>query len=523
MKKKLQTFIACLSLSIIIICGPWINSLANYNSSLHTDTLRLFVFTLLVSILILSSFFYFLIQKTLYSKNKFFRFFTYFIFCLSFAFFFRSLIKIISFEMKPWVYIVVTLATIAVILALIALSFKNSKKLLKIVTSFFVIFFPLSLLILTKISSGFFYISQNNIAPIENNKPKVIWIIFDEWDQYLTFEKREKNIHLPQIDDFKEKYFSASNVYQIANITPLSLSSYTTGLAPTGFKIVGHNKIKLDFIDTPSKLWGSDNSIFSKLALKNVNSSIVGWFLPYDRIFDKYIVKKKYYKNKKMAFKAIKNTYVDLALFYFLRPINKLSFQKITPLKNYIIKIVRKKGSQLYKEIYASTKDVLIDPKINFCFLHFSIPHPPVIFDRNTNKLSTKVSSYSDQLMLVDKTIEDIKNILIDAKLWDSSTLILTSDHWFRPNSWIAFPESITISEKDKKMAKKRTQPLVPLLIKMPYQNQTISYDKPFNAIVLHNLVLDIFDNKISNETDLKNWLDNLDEEYKKINLNFSF
>lgn len=522
MRKKLQDFIASLPLSIIIVCGPWLNNLAGYNSNLHTDTLRLFVLTLVVTIFIFSFLYYFLLQKTLYSKNKILRFVTYFIFFLSFAFFFRAFIKIISFEMKPWIYISVSLAILILIASLIVLSLKNSKKVIKITTGFFIVFFPFSLLILAKISTGIFYIPKTAFA-FENTKPKVIWVIFDEWDQYLTFEKREKNIYLPQIDDFKEKYFSASNVYQVANITPLSLSSYTTGVASKDFKITGHNKIKLDFFNKPSSFWGSDISIFSKLFSKKINSSIVGWFLPYDRIFDKHLIKKKYYLNKKMSYKAIKQTYIDLVLFYILRPINKLTFQKITPLKNQIIKIVRKKGSQLYKEIYASTKAVLLDPEINFCFLHFPIPHPPVIFDRNTKKISTKVNSYSDQLMLVDKTIADIKDILIDANLWDSSTLILTSDHWFRPNDWITFPEIITISEKDKKMAKKRTKPLVPLLIKMPYQKQKISYNKAFNAIALHNLVIDIFDNKVSNEIELKNWLDDLDEEYKKTDFNVSY
>jgi len=511
-KNKFQNFIASLSLSIVIICGPWLNTLANYNSSLHTDKLKIFIYTIFATILISSFFYYFLIQKTLASKNKFFRFATYFIFFLSFALFFRALIKIISSEMPAWIYLTLTFSIIALIATLIALSFVNLKRAIKTVAIFFVIFFPFSCLILSKISTGIFYSSKSTKTVFENNRPKVIWIIFDEWDQYLTFEKRDKNIYLPTIDKFKENYFSASAVHQIAENTPLSLSSYINGYVTKNFKITGHNKIKLEFYNKPSVLWGEEASIFSKLNSKKINSSVVGWFLPYDRVFEKHIVRTEYYSDKKMVFKAIRQIYTDLNLFYLLRPINKLSFQKIPKLQEHINKIVLKKGSILFKEISASAKEVLTDPKINFCFLHFSIPHPPIIFDRNTKKISTTLNSYSDQLMLVDKTIENIQNILIESDMWDSSTLILTSDHWFRPSLWNSFPELISISENDKKNAAERKNSLVPLLIKMPYQKQTISYDKPFNAIVLHNLVLDIFDNNVSNETQLKSWLDNLNE-----------
>ena len=66
-----------------------------------------------------------------------------------------------------------------------------------------------------------------------------------------------------------------------------------------------------------------------------------------------------------------------------------------------------------------------------------------------------------------------------------------------------------------------RKESLVPLIIKMPHQKEAIAYDKPFNAISLHNLVLDIYNNKVSKEKDLVRWFDNLDyslkEPYKNI------
>ncbi len=523
MKKKLKDFVACLSLSIIIICGPWLNNLGAHNSHFHLDTIRLSVFQFFITILILALIYFLLIQKCLFSKNKSIRYLAYSFFIISFIFFFRALLKILYYQMKPIIYITFTLISIFLIMTLIILFYNNPKTIKKTITIFFVIFFPFSILIFSKMSSGFFA-SKTNVSSFKNDKPKVVWIVFDEWDQYLTFVNRDKNLKLNELDNLKQNYFYASKVYQPANMTPLSLSSYLIGTTPKSIYVKAHDKILLQFDDKKSKSWKELPSIFSKLKKENVNSAFIGWALPFDRLYDKYLIKKKYYTYNHMIFKAIKQKYADMFLFYFLRPLNKLTMQKIKWLKNNIIKIVRQQGSQLYKEILAYSKCIIIDPKINFSLIHFSIPHPPIIYDNKKQKISTKINSYTDQLMLVDKTIKDIKDILIQDGSWDKTTLILTSDHWFRNDGWKhpIFHEHITITDKEQEMLKNRKDNIIPLIIKMPYQKKAISYDKPFNAMALHYLILDIYNNKVYDEQTLVSWLDNLEDKLKKPNQDVS-
>ena len=523
MKKKIKDFIACFSLASIIICGPSLNNLADYNSNYHLDALRLVVFQLLTTILILSFLYFLLIQKALFSKKKYIRYFTYSIFSISFAFFFRALLKIISHEMKPIVYITLTFVTMLVIIALIFSFYKNSKKIIRLITISFIVFFPFSILILSKMSTGFFA-SKTIVQTFKNNKPKVVWIIFDEWDHYLTFENRDKKLSLSTIDNFKQNYFHASKVYQPSNSTPLSLSSYLTGKIPKGFHIMGHDKVLLDFGNKKSESWKDLPSIFSKLKNENINSAIIGWAFPYDRMYDNYLVKNKYYPNNKFIMRSLKQRYIDLFLFYFLRPLNKLTMQKYNWIKKHIIKIVKCEGSLLYEVILARAKEIITDSSINFSFIHFSIPHPPIIYDAKKQKISTKINSYIDQLQLVDKTIADIKNTLIKDGSWDNTTLILTSDHWYRQVEWDnpIFHELITVTDKEREMLKNRKETLIPLIIKMPNQKKSISYDKAFNAVALHDLVLDIYNNKVSNEKDLITWLDNLDDNSRKPNQDIS-
>ncbi|NGX53162.1 MAG: hypothetical protein KR126chlam5_01475, partial [Candidatus Anoxychlamydiales bacterium] len=265
-------------------------------------------------------------------------------------------------------------------------------------------------------------------------------------------------------------------------------------------------------------------SIFSKLKNENINSAIIGWAFPYDRMYDNYLVKNKYYPNNKFIMRSLKQRYIDLFLFYFLRPLNKLTMQKYNWIKKHIIKIVKCEGSLLYEVILARAKEIITDSSINFSFIHFSIPHPPIIYDAKKQKISTKINSYIDQLQLVDKTIADIKNTLIKDGSWDNTTLILTSDHWYRQVEWDnpIFHELITVTDKEREMLKNRKETLIPLIIKMPNQKKSISYDKAFNAVALHDLVLDIYNNKVSNEKDLITWLDNLDDNSRKPNQDIS-
>ncbi|NGX53160.1 MAG: hypothetical protein KR126chlam5_01473 [Candidatus Anoxychlamydiales bacterium] len=114
----------------------------------------------------------------------------------------------------------------------------------------------------------------------------------------------------------------------------------------------------------------------------------------------------------------------------------------------------------------------------------------------------------------MDKTLREIKLELQKSNIWDESTLILTSDHWLRKDFWDNTLSKLNKEETD--LCNQRKEALVPLIIKMPHQKKAISNDKSFNAIALHNLVLDIYKDKVSNEKDLVSWLDNLDDSLKK-------
>ena len=521
MKQKIQDFLASFSLATILITGPWLKELGHKNAHLDSSFIRIFVITIFLTIGIFTFFFFLLKSKGIYSRKKIIRYSSYVLLSISLVFFLRTIIKICPSHIKIYIYFILPLSMFA-FKKLFAIK-KNT--LTKIATIFFVIFFPFSLIVLQKISHDFFFKKTKKIVRVNNAKPKVIWIIFDAWDNYLTYEKRKKNISLPTLDNLKKGCFSATKVYQPANLTQKSIFAYLNGQKSIDKEALSQNRFRIEHTGELLYGWDKYTSLFDKLSLLGINSSVTGWHLPYDRLFDKYVVKNNiFYNEYDETFKEkVKRIYTLLIDFYFIHPIDKLSFHKIKLHIKQKGRIQHNEWIRRYKRIHDDAKNIITDPFSNFCFIHYSIPHPPVIFNGQKKKFTPKFLSYSDNLVLVDKTMKEIKKLLVETKQWNSSTIIVTADHWFRPPMWLTpkFKKFCIISNEETEILQERPGPLIPLIIKMPYQKKGLAYSKPFNAVVLHDLVLDMYKDKIKNESDLANWFDSIDEKLRLPNLNF--
>ena len=62
--------------------------------------------------------------------------------------------------------------------------------------------------------------------------------------------------------------------------------------------------------------------------------------------------------------------------------------------------------------------------------MHFPIPHPFAIYDRQHADFAlSSHTSYLDNLALVDRTVGEVRRTLERAGLWESTILMVTSDH----------------------------------------------------------------------------------------------
>jgi hypothetical protein len=67
------------------------------------------------------------------------------------------------------------------------------------------------------------------VLPPTGQAPRFIWVIFDEWDQHLTFRNRAPGLALPELDRFRDQALFGETVFPPARNTLESLPSLITG------------------------------------------------------------------------------------------------------------------------------------------------------------------------------------------------------------------------------------------------------------------------------------------------------
>jgi len=139
----------------------------------------------------------------------------------------------------------------------------------------------------------------------------------------------------------------------------------------------------------------------------------------------------------------------------------------------------------MYNNFMSGVEKALTNPKINFIFIHWNIPHSPFGYDRHKDaflpneRVNEKpVLGYLDNLELTDRAFATMRATLERAKRWDNSTIIVSADHRWRQ------------AEKHDGVKSK----LVPFMVKLPGQKKKKIITEPIHTSRTRYLVEKIFD-----------------------------
>jgi len=115
----------------------------------------------------------------------------------------------------------------------------------------------------------------------------------------------------------------------------------------------------------------------------------------------------------------------------------------------------------------------------------------PWIYDRTSGSLSsrytTSINGYLDNLALTDRTLGDLLRDLKASGMRDRTTIILSSDHWWRGSPLVD-------GVRDNR---------IPLMIQLAGDRQAFVYDGPINTITIANIIRDIINGTITNNKNL--------------------
>ena len=340
-------------------------------------------------------------------------------------------------------------------------------------------------------------------------KSRVVWIIFDGLDYAALSAAYRNGTDVEEIKRFSDQSVVASNAFAPNNRTQDSISALLTGVPLLQSSAMSPNDLMLFPFDKsqPFNLRDS-NDIFRQVKKRGGKSAIAGWYHPYCRVFQDRV---------SQCYSSPLNTSNCSDVAAFSQCSQRAFFRALeeVPLVPHFLTSLHDRNQEFIGETYdvqfqrnedlrSLAEGYVADPKINLSFLHFSIPHFPLI----TRSRHSDDADYYTSLEVVNENLGRLRRALEDAHQWDETTVIISSDHYYRFKGFRDFSK-MSDREKQESILDRR----IPFLIKLAGQKNRIDYEPTLNTVVTSRIILDIFDGRITRADDLVAWLENLAQE----------
>jgi hypothetical protein len=124
------------------------------------------------------------------------------------------------------------------------------------------------------------------IAAQPANKPRLVWILFDELAYKPTFEARDPSLELPNLDRLRSESTIYTNMTPIAYRTTRAVPSLMLGRIVTDVVYTNDNRYLVQVENSPQwQTFDVKDSLFGLAKQRGVTTSIVGWYVAYCPIF----------------------------------------------------------------------------------------------------------------------------------------------------------------------------------------------------------------------------------------------
>lgn len=340
---------------------------------------------------------------------------------------------------------------------------------------------------------------------------RLLWMVFDEWDYRLVFGDRPPGLSLPIVDGVRAESFSATHLAGGGYGTYNAIASMLTGQRVVHSTMAGPADLILRMDTGPGQSqrvvpWSSLPSIFSDLRTRGWSTAVVGWYHPYCRIVASQVDRCAWEPGASIYGRR---EYLETPTFTeSLELLGQRQLAKI-PLANRLKigrsdTVRRALALEEYTRIRAHAWSAI--GSADLVYIHWPLPHPFGVQRRGPEcSQGQSDPNYIDNLMLVDDLLGEVRAKLRADGTWDSTMLILSSDHSLRVREWDDFQ---AWTEEEERVTRGRQVPYVPLLIKFPGQHPAFTYDKPFSIVLMRDLVRALAIGDVATPEGLAAWLD---------------
>lgn len=332
--------------------------------------------------------------------------------------------------------------------------------------------------------------------------PRLLFLVFDGLDQQLLTDARPADLALQEFDAFFETSVQWNNAYPPSNNTGVSLPALITGRDVVRVRRAAANELMLSYADSGRETpWSLELTLFTRARELRRNSALIGWYHPYCRILGDDVARCHWYPYVQDPSETLSGSvFLQMAFLVDTIP-GAFRFGLLDHLGGGWARGSADPSwhAKQYGRIHEQALQASADKRFQFIFVHYPIPHNPFIYDRHseTVRLDGK-SRYIDNLALADRTLRELRQRLQVTGLWDSTALLITSDHWF-PRGHGEFAPTLGKPEHR-----------VPLTVRLPGQTEAVVRYELLRTHAAHYLSLAILEGSLRTPADLDHVLHQL-------------
>lgn len=330
-------------------------------------------------------------------------------------------------------------------------------------------------------------------------KQRVVLIVFDELDYGVAFRLRPATLKLPEFDRLRSESLWSAKSFPPGGQTAQSLPALLNGVKIAHQAPLGGARMAI-FKEGSSQpeIWSRDMTIFAETSGAGFRTAVAGVYFPYCAILGNTVDDCRDFRTFRQRsslmtrLKSAGESALDAVPFLY---------------RMWLRRAQRRDEIHQCQYTIQQAGELAADQSFNFVFIHLPIPHPPPIYDRRSGQFADAGEhSYVDNLALADRALGELRRAMEQTGAWENTSVIVTSDHWWRTWVWRAAPfwsaESAAIA------AHYDPDHNVPFLVKLAGRHEGAVYQREFNTVVTRKLIMTMLREGIKTNSDLGRWLD---------------
>jgi hypothetical protein len=311
--------------------------------------------------------------------------------------------------------------------------------------------------------------------------PRVVLIAFDALGRRLAIDERPDSIQMPELDRLRSESLDASHATQIGPVTMLSVPGMLSGFDVASAEPVSESELELTLEDGRTVEWSESETLLDEAQALGGIGVISGWYHPYCRLFDQADACATY-PARSVGSRARETG--------FLRAMveQQMALLPFVSIRLRQVEIVEQQREDVVEAVEHGGA--------GFVFLHVIAPHTPWIWDSATDDYTLTEFSPDGifgNIELADRMLGEIRHAMETDGQWEHSAVIVTADHVekYRPD-WMDSSDDIR----------------VPFIVKLPGGGEGVVYDRPIDALVVHELASALLRGELATYEELSQWLD---------------